>query len=173
MKILILYASRCGATRASAELLAKKLSAHHTPTLCNVRESLPSPEEFDAVVLGSFVRMSRIDSALKKYIKANLTALSQKPTGVFLCCGYPRQFDEYVEIQFPKKLTCSLGYHCFGGELKPEKCKGFDKLIVSLMRNAIRSQDFEESDADHHELPELIPENINLLAEKIEKLGKI
>ena len=173
MKILILYATKGGATRTCAEMLEKRLAAHHTPTLCNVKDSLPTPEDFDAVVLGSSIRMSHMDKTLKQYIKKNIDILSRIPTAVFFCCGYPKQFEDYVNIELPKRLTCSLGHHCFGGELKPEKQKGLTKLIIALMRNAIRSQDFEESDADHHQLPELIPENITLLAEKIEKIGKI
>lgn len=172
MKILILYASRGGSTRECAELLNEKLSYRHTPVLVNVKESLPTPTEFDAVILGSPIRMSRMDADLKKYIKTHLNTLSGMPTAVFFCCGYPKQFEEYVDIQLPKRLACSLGHHCFGGELKPEKLKGMDRFIVRMMRSAIKGQDFEESDADHHDLPELIPENINLLVEKIEKLGK-
>ena len=172
MKILILYASRGGATRECAEMLRDKLSVHDEPVLVNAEESLPSPSEFDAVILGSPIRMSRMNKRIKAYIKAHLEELSAMPTAVFFCCGYPKQFDEYVDIQLPRRLVCSLGHHCFGGELKPEKLRGFDKLAVRLMRSAIKSQDFEESDADHHDLPELLPENINLLVEKIEKLGK-
>ena len=78
-----------------------------------------------------------------------------------------------MDILLPKRLECSLGHHCFGGELKPEKLTGFDKLVVRMLRSSIKSQDFEESDEDHHPLPELIPENINLLVEKIKRLEKI
>lgn len=170
MNILILYASRGGATRECAEILYRKLSIHNTPHLVSAEESLPAPDGFDAVIIGSSIRMNRMNKQLKSYIKQHTETLSSMPTAVFFCCGYPRQFEEYVNIQLPKRLVCSLGHHCFGGELKPDKLKGFDKLVVRMLRNSINSQDFEESDADHHALPELIPENINLLVEKIEKL---
>ena len=171
MKILIIYASHGGATRRCAEMLAKRLNAHHTASLLPVSEPSPAPDDYDAVVLGSSIRMGKADKTIKTYIKQQLEVLSSMPTAVFFCCGYPKQFEEYVETQLPKKLICSLGVHCFGGELKPEKLKGFDKLVVRIARSSIRSQDFEESDADHHALPELLPENVVLLAEKIEKLG--
>ena len=170
MKILILYASHGGATRACAEMLKERLSYHHTPLVISAGDPLPSPDSFDAVVIGSPIRMGSMDRTLKKYIKENQALLSSMPTAVFFCCGYPKQFSEYVDIQLPKNLHCSLGHHCFGGELKPEKLKGFDKLAVRMMRSAIKGQDFEESDADHHDLPELIPENINILVKEIEKI---
>ena len=174
MKILIAYAGRGGATKECADLLAKRLSAHHTPLLCDAKsEPIPSPAEFDVVVLGSAIYFSRAHKTVKRYVKEHRDTLSKMPTAIFLVCGYPKQFDEYADIEFSKKLTCSLGIHSFGGELKPEKRSGLDKLIVRMMRSSILSQDFEESDDDHHPLPELLPENINLLAEKIEKLGKI
>ncbi len=171
MKILILYTSRGGATRECAELLRDKLAIHFSPVLVNAEEATPSPADFDAVIIGSPIRMGRMNKTLKNYIKSHVDTLSEMPTAVFFCCGYPRQFQEYVDIQLPKGLICSLGHHCFGGELKPEKLTGFDKWVVRMLRSSIKGQDFEESDADHHDLPELIPENINLLVEKIEKLG--
>ena len=170
MNVLILYASHAGATRRCVEILEEKLLRHNSVTTVEAGAHLPSPEGFDAVVIGSPIRMGQMDKRLKKYISQHMTLLSSMPTCVFFCCGYPRQFDEYVDTQIPKELKCSLGVRCFGGELKPERCKGFDKLIVRIARNGIRSQDFEESDADHHELPEIIPENIELLVKEIEKL---
>lgn len=170
MNILILYASRGGATRECADLLSDHLTPRHSVTVCSVSQNLPCPADFDAVVIGSSIRMGSMNKILKKYIRQHLSTLSAMPSAVFFCCGYPRQFGEYVETQLPKELVCSLGLHCFGGELKPEKLKGLDKLIVHFVRKSILSQDFEESDADHHDLPELFPENIALLANEIQKI---
>lgn len=171
MKFLILYSSHGGATKHCVELLEKRLSAHHEVRTVSVREEqLPAPHTFDGVVLASSIRMGQMNKRLRAYIKEHKQALNDMPTAVCFCCGYTRQFEEYVSTQIPVDLVCSLGTHCFGGELKPEKLHGFDKLVVRIARNSIRSQDFEESDADHHPLPEIIPENVMLLAEKMEAL---
>ncbi len=171
MRILIIYATHGGVTRTCAEMLSDKVRNHHTVTLLDVHQSLPSPSDFDAVILGSPIRMGSMNKKLKQYINQYAELLSEIPSAVFLCCGYPLQFEEYISSQIPKKLSCSLGIHCFGGELKPEKLKGFDKLIVKLARNAIQTQDFEEAADKLHELPEILPENIALLAEKIKALS--
>ena len=92
------------------------------------------------------------------------------PSAAFLCLGFINNFEEYRDIQFPKELVCSLGIHCFGGELKPKKLKGMDKLIVKMLRSEIKGADFEVSDEGQAPLPEIVPENIYRLADKIRGL---
>jgi len=170
-KILILYASRGGATKQCAEMLAEKLENVHTVSVFDITKQAPSPADYDVVVLASSIRMGQMNKVMKKYIKEHKAALSQIPTAVGLCCGFPRQFEEYIETQLPRDLVCSLGHHLFGGELKPEKIHGLDKLIVKMARTSIQTQDFEQSNADLHDLPELLPENIALLADKIKQFA--
>ena len=170
-KILILYASRNGATKHCAELLQTKLQNVHSVTLVSCNDALPAPSEFDVVVLAGSIRMGKIDKRLKKYVKQHQAILSDMPTAFALCCGLPRLFEEYLETQLPKNFVCSLGYHLFGGELKPEKLHGMDKLMVKIARNSIQTQDFEQGNADLHDLPELLPENVSLLADAIHRLA--
>ena len=170
MNILILYATKWGVTKECAEILAEQLRIRYTVSVVNIRESIPDLGQYDLIVLGSHIRMGRMDKTMKRLIRDNAKLLSSLPTAVYFCMGYPKQFEEYADIELPKDLRCSLGVHCFGGELKPEKLKGFDKWVVRAVRNSIRTQDFEESDADHHQLPEILPENITLLADKIKSL---
>ena len=173
MKILIAYATRGGVTRTCAEMLAAPLFTHHNITLISIDEQLlPEPSSYDAVVLGSSIRFGKTNKEIKKYIRRYASILSSMPCAVFLCCGFPLNFEEYIDTQIPKELHCSLGFHSFGGELKPEKLKGLDKFIVKRVRNSIRFQDFEESDRDHHILPEIFMENIRLLEEKIRQIEK-
>ena len=172
MKILIAYSSYGGVTKECADILISYLNDRCKVELIDVRQnSIPSPENYDAVILGSSIRMGSMNKKLKKYVKLYKKELSEMPCGVFFCCGFTRLFQEYVDTQLPKGLEPSLGCHMFGGELKPEKLKGIDKLAVMLMRNSIKSQDFEENDSDHHDLPEIFPENIILLAKEIRKIS--
>ena len=173
MNILIVYASKNGVAKRCAEMLANDLAEYHTATLVDCRkENIPKPDEFDAVVIGSSVRMENIDRRIRKYARDNLEILNSMPCAVYLCCGFTRLFNEYADALFPRRFVPSLGAHLFGGELKTEKLRGFDKIVVALIRNSIQTQDFEEDDSDHHDLPEIIPENISLLATEINNLGK-
>ena len=173
MNILIAYATYGGVTRRCADMLAAHLEEHHNVTLADVKkENIPSPDGFDVIVLGSAIRMENMNRKIKKYVKENLNYLNEKPCAVYFCCGLTKLFGEYSETLLPRHFEPSLGFHLFGGELKPDKLSGIDKLAVMLMRSSIRSQDFEEDDSDHYELPEIIPENIALLAKSIRALEK-
>ena len=92
-------------------------------------------------------------------------------TALFMCCGLSENFDDYVALQFPTSVIPSLGIHYFGGELKPEKLKGFDRIAVKMMRSSILGNDFESPDPTVSPLPEILPEAISRLAESIRKIS--
>lgn len=171
MKILIIYASKGGVSKRCAEMLCDKLHSEvFNITLCDIENGAPSPDGFDVAVIGGSIRMGSINKKLKKYLKTYTSALSEIATALFLCCGYTENFDDYVMLNFPKHLATSLGIHCFGGELKPEKLKGFDKFIVKMVRASILDEDFEHPDPEASPLPEIVPENIWRLSDSIRAL---
>ena len=171
MNILILYASKNGVTKQCSEMLAELLKKSHTVTLVSAKDDpLPSPSDFDVAIIGSSVRMGTINSKIKKYMKQYAEILTDMHTAVFLCCGFPDEFDDYVATQVPTRLIASLGFHYFGGELKPEKLHGLDKFIVKRVRNSIRERNFENSALDQISLPEILPETIVRLSDSIRML---
>lgn len=170
MKVLIIYASRGGTSKVCAEMLCEKLCGSMEVTVCDIADVPPSPDGFDVAVIGGSVRMGRLNKDLKKYLRDNASVLNGINTALFLCCGFTESFDDYVAMQFPKSVIPSLGIHCFGGELKPEKLTGLDKLLVKMMRSEIRGSDFEAPENTHMPLPEIVPENIYRLADKIRTL---
>lgn len=168
MKVLIAYSSKQGTTAKCAEMLCDKLASADVD-MVDINKCAPkSPDNYDVVVLGSSVRFGSVSKNLKKYIKAHKQALNAMPSAVFLCCGYPDQFDDYVKDQFPKDFNPTCGFHCFGGELKPKQTKGIDKLFVSMVRRSIVEHDFEDS-SYAGSLPEILPESISILADMILK----
>lgn len=137
--------------------------------LVDINKSVPdAPEKYDVVVLGSSVRFGSVSRNLKKYVKSHKETLNAMPSAVFLCCGYPDQFEEYVKDQFKRDFKPTYDFHCFGGELKPKETKGFDRVIVSAARRSILEHDFEDSSYDGS-LPEILPESISILADTILK----
>ena len=173
MKTLIIYASKNGASAEACEMLRGKLSSFSEVDVCDVHSSSPSPDGYDVLVVGGSIRMNKLDKTLKKYISANAKKLSSMPSAAFICCGLTDDFDDYVTTEIPRNAKFSLGVHCFGGQLKPERAKGIDKPIVFMMRQSILSQDPDKSDGERRELPELFPDTIYALAEKIKQLRTI
>ena len=167
MKVLIVYATRGGTSKEAAEMLAERIGSRASVSLYNIEENPPAPDAFDVAVIGGSIRMAKLNKKLKRYIKEHLNTLSAMPCSVFICCGLSKDFDDYKIMQLPKQLKCSLGVQHFGGELKPDKLKGLDKLLVKVMREKILTQDPDISDSDREELPELLPDTIYALAERI------
>ena len=170
MKILIVYSSVWGVSKQCAQMLADMLCDKHEVSVFSI-ENAPSPAGFDVAVVGGSVRMGRLNRQLRSYLKNNAEALSGMNTALFMCCGLSENFDDYVALQFPTSVIPSLGIHYFGGELKPEKLHGMDKLFVKIARHSIQTQDFEQSEDNLHDLPELLPENVALLADQIKQLA--
>ena len=167
MKILIAYTSRTGTVTKCVEMLTEMLRARCEVELCDMSVGTPnSLGNYDAVVIGSSVRMGRISKQIKSYVKSNLDVLNNMPCAFFLCCGLPDDFDDYIDINLPRDFAPSHGKYCFGGELKPKNAKGFDRFIISAMRRSIREHDFEDGNYDGS-LPEIIPENIEALANRL------
>ena len=170
MKILIIYATKNGVSKIAAERLSEQLSSSNEISLYDINDNPPAPNTFDVIVLGGSVRMTRINKKLKKYIKKYLNEISNMPSAFFFCCGIIRDFDDYKATELPSKIQFSLGIECFGGELKPDKLTGFDKLVVKAMRQSILTQDSDLRNSSNLELPEFMPENVLALAERIKRL---
>lgn len=172
MKILIIYASKNGIAKKCAEKLSAELSQTNEVSLCDINEAPPAPNEFDVIILGGSIRFTKLNKRLKKYLKEHIEIISNMPSAFFFCCGIIRDFDDYKTTELPSKIHFSLGVECFGGELKPDKLKGFDKMIVNAMRQSILTQDSDLRNSSDLELPEFLPENILALAERIKRLTK-
>ena len=170
MKVLVIYATKGGVSKQAAEMLCERLTNKAEVSLFDINDNPPAPDDFDVAVIGGSIRMGKLNSKLKKYIKENCETLSSMHCGAFICCGLLKDFDDYKIMQLPKNLNCSLGIECFGGQLKPDKLKGFDKFVVKIMRESILTQDPDSSADILHDLPEIMPDTIYAMAEKICRL---
>ena len=162
MKILIAYTTKTGTTKEAAELLASLLPRCEV-SVCDVKSESPDPTGFDYVVLGCPVRMARADKAMRAYLKKWGQVIARIPHTLYLCCAVADQFENYLEFIYPKALLESAEHTCyFGGTLDLSRQKGLDKLLVRMMRNAVRES--EDNDAA---LPGFLPEHVRLLADSL------
>lgn len=146
------------------ELLASLLPRQEVTIFDLVNDKTPPVlGDFDHIVLGGAIRMARLPRAARAYLKENAAVLAEKPHTLFLCCAFPEQFENYAEMVFPRNVLENAD-ECvyFGGELDLSKQRGLDKILVRMMRNAIK----ESEDADAM-LPGLLPEHVRLLADRL------
>lgn len=170
MKLLIAYSSKNGVAKKCAEMLASYLSPTVEYDVIDIEKTMPDLSEYDCAVIGGSIRMAKFSKGLKTFLKKNKNVLSNMHSALYICCGFSHLYEEYRDIVAPRKLSFSLGIHHFGGELKPDKLRGFDKIVVRSMRKRINEADFEDSDEVELSLPEIIPENIKLVAESIKNI---
>lgn len=156
MKTLIIYTTKTGTTERCANLLAEKSSNCETVDIKNLAEK--DLNSYDALIIGSPIRMGLIDKRIKQFLIANYDLLLEKPTAYFICCGFAKDADRYFKENYPADLLeKAIVYDTFGGELNLEKLKGFSKLIVKMIMKA--QPDVAEV--------KILPENINRFAQKI------
>ncbi len=170
MKILIIYSTKGGVSKACANMLYDKLVGSFDVSVYDINDNPPTPDGFDVVVIGGSIRFGRLNKKLKSYMKAHAKKLSEINTALFICCGFTESFEDYASMQIPKQIIPSLGIHFFGGELKPQKLKGIDRWIVKTLRADMLNDDFEAPDPTRPPLPEIVPENIYRLADRIREL---
>lgn len=132
MKTIIIYSSKYGSTADCAKLLSAGLSS--AVELANIdkmnAKNIPL-ENFDKVILGSSIYIGGISRMMRTFCNENVDILSKKRVGIFLCCGFPAQMNEYLAKNFPAALLKNaVAIENFGGEARVDKLKVMDKLIM-------------------------------------------
>lgn len=164
MRILIVYQSHTGTVRSCVERLQGELNRLDVD-LCDLDERVLLPADYDAVILGAYIHADRIPKELARYLTAFSKDLLNRPLGLFLCCGYLDNYEDYVR----KNFSAELVEHAFltipfGGEVRPEKAKGMDRLILRVIRSTIlHAADRNESEYARV-IPEILPDNVSRMA---------
>ena len=81
--VLVAYASRMGSTREIAATIGEELSGHGFRVDLRAASSARDAVEYDAVVLGSALYLSRWDKSAVGYLKRQRLALAVRPTWLF------------------------------------------------------------------------------------------
>lgn len=113
MAVLILYATKSGASEQCAKILSEELS---NSTMCNIAINKPNIEEFDHIILGAGVRDGKIYKPIRDFIKNNHGELLNKSMGYFICNEKPKKTEEIIEQNIPDDLKkAAICIDSFGG----------------------------------------------------------
>lgn len=139
MKILIVYGTVEGQTRKIARFMADILQEKsHQVVISNAVENPPAPIDFDVVLIGSSIHMSKYNTLIKSYIEDHIKVLNSKPTAFFsvsmaVASSIKEEHDEVVQIatDFLKetKWNTNTIWH-IAGALKYTRYNYFKKLIM-------------------------------------------
>jgi menaquinone-dependent protoporphyrinogen oxidase len=140
--ILVAYATRAGSTMEIADSIGKILS--ETGAMVDVRpvSEVASIEAYQAVVLGSAIRMGTVLPELMNFVKAHKEELRRKPTAVFVVCLT-------LKTETPENRTIVAAYldplreeiepldaGLFAGKMAYEKLGFLANIIARRMVNA-------------------------------------
>lgn len=163
MKILIAYSSKTGTTKTCASLLSKEFPRYEV-VIADLSCENPVPEEFDICIIGGSIRMGKLDKRIYTYIQKNIDILSKMKTAYFICNAFNDECEKYFKKCFPTgAVDASCFCESFGGEMKIEKQKGIDKLLVKMILKA-------NEDDDEFVLPSIFTESIGRFADKIKQI---
>jgi len=83
MRVLVTYATRHGATKGIAERIAARLGEHGLDVALWPVGEAPTPDGFDAAVVGGAAYMGRWLPEATTYVQRNRAALASLPTWLF------------------------------------------------------------------------------------------
>ena len=169
MRILIAYDSKTGTAKECAQKLANQFSQHDTE-LCNIREEKKNVSEYDFVVIGGSVRFGGLSKILKRFLSEVGEDLKDRGHAFFICCCESDEAEEYIKRGFPKELRDSAVIsENFGGELRPERHKGLERLFVKIARkNSMKTDDINYPN-EIKTPPAILPETISYFADRIKE----
>ncbi len=140
-KILVTYATKAGSTVQVAETIAQTLSATGVTVDLRPIKNLKDAAGYEAVVIGSAIRMGQWLPEAVQFVKSNQVALARIPTAYFLVSGMLKEdtpemrktvgafLDPVRKILEPK----SIGL--FAGKMDYSKLSFLDRTIAQMIKS--------------------------------------
>ena len=132
MKTLILYATKHGAARETAERIALYIEGAEVFDL--KEERIPDIGGFECVIIGSSVYAGMIRGEAKSFMEREAGRLAGKRLGLFVCGLGTSREKEVFESNFPEALLrqAKTATHV-GGIYDPEKVGFFERFIMKMV----------------------------------------
>lgn len=169
MSTIILYASKHGATKKCAELIAEKLEDKvELHDLKN--EKVPELSQYDKVIIGGAIYAGMILKEVKEFCSANVNELSGKKLGLFISCMNAKEAEKQLNMNFPKELLDNaVVKENLGGEFRFKEMNFFEKLITRMVSKMQSKEDPSLVIDTKKDLSKLSKENIDNFAQLMNK----
>jgi menaquinone-dependent protoporphyrinogen oxidase len=141
-RLLIAYGSRCGSTGGVAESIGQVLSMAGAAVDVRLVKNVNDLSPYQAVVVGSAIRMGKWLPEVTKFVKAHQDKLSRVPTAYFVVCLTMKDdtvenrrktlgYLEPVRKQFSQVKPVDIGL--FAGAVDYKKLSFVYSLILKVM----------------------------------------
>jgi len=147
-RVLVVVATKHGATRDIAEAIARELSDRGLGVVLQDAEHAPPPTGFDAVVVGSAVYAGRWREPARDWVSAHAAALRERPVWLFSSGPIgspPFPPDEPHDVLPLSQLVGARGHQVFAGRLDKDLLSFGERAMVTAMRAPLG--DFRDWDA--------------------------
>ncbi len=149
MQILVVSASKYGATRGIAAAIGDELARHAHEVTVREAADAPAPAGFDAAVIGSAVYAGSWLPAAKRYVHTHAATLGGIPVWLF-SCGLRAVTDPQAAAQAPyvAALVSTSGareHVALPGSVDLRAMTWFERLVMRILK--ARDGDFRDWDA--------------------------
>ena len=145
MRVLIVYASRCGSTQGIAERIGRKLGQEGIQTDVKKVEDAGDPAAYDAVVIGSAAYYFHWMKPATEFVRRNCSVLAERPVWLFSSgpLGTKLTDDQGRDVRtttVPKEIAefdaiHPLDHRVFFGALDPRKLGFLHRIMFHLPAN--------------------------------------
>ena len=151
-KLLVAYATRAGSTVQVAEKIGETLRTNGATVDVRAIKSVRDVNGYDAVVIGSAIRMSNWLPEAVEFIKKNQGQLRQMPTAFFTCHALntgddetSRQTREAYTAPVRQILTPQTEVF-FSGKLDHAKLNFVDRTLAKAVEKSTNTQEGDARD---------------------------
>ena len=137
MNVLVTVASRQGATKEIAERIGEVLSAAGLGATVEPVEAVGDVDRYDAVVLGSVVRIGHWIEPARRFVRDHGAALATRPVWLFSSGPIgnpPRPAGDPLEIGELMATLHARDHRVFAGKLEKEGLGLAERAIVAAVR---------------------------------------
>ena len=159
--ILIAYASKSGTAKEVAEQLASLISTASSVDpaqvkLADLTREVPEIGDFDAIIVGSGVRIGSLHKAAREFLEKNSSELSSKKLGIYITHCFADTVEQILGSSVPRKLLASAVWAgSVGGRMDLDNLRGLDKVIAKAATKAVKQGERIYEGLDETALDEL------------------
>jgi len=140
-KVLVVYGTKSGCTTGVAQRIGSTLAGSGANVDVVSADKAGDPSEYDAVVVGSGIRMGQWHEPVRSWVANHADSLKNRPTAFYLACltlaSEPEKVDEvraYVDPVIEQTGVEPVALGTFSGWNEPKSFSFLERTILKAMK---------------------------------------